>query len=59
MLYLPGNTLGMIGVSSGIAVTLGMLKPSMEVLAQMGGAMGSGKVMGCVIGGLIQVPFVC
>ena len=32
----------MIGVSSGIAATLGLLKPSPEVLTQMVAAMGTG-----------------
>jgi len=37
-----GNMLGMIGVSSGIAATLGIVKPTNEVLLQMIACMGSG-----------------
>merc|ERR1712241_1377877 len=43
-----GNALGMIGVSSGVAATLGLLQPSPEVLTQMaicaagGGLLGTG-----------------
>lgn len=33
-----GNALGMIGVSGGIAATVGALSPSMPVLTQMFGA---------------------
>uniref|UniRef100_A0A4W5KU82 proton-translocating NAD(P)(+) transhydrogenase n=1 Tax=Hucho hucho TaxID=62062 RepID=A0A4W5KU82_9TELE len=33
-----GNTLGMMGVAGGIAVTLGFLKPTPELLAQMSAA---------------------
>ena len=38
-----GNALGMIGVSSGIAATIGLLKPDLEVLTQMLTCMGVGK----------------
>jgi len=38
-----GNILGMIGVSSGIIATLGIVKPSNELLVQMGACMGSGE----------------
>ena len=38
-----GNVLGMIGVSSGIAATLGIVKPTNEVLMQMIACMGSGN----------------
>ena len=37
-----GNMLGIIGVSSGIGATLGLLKPTPEVFTQMALAMGSG-----------------
>jgi len=37
-----GNILGMIGVSGGIAATLGIVKPSNELMVQMGACMGSG-----------------
>lgn len=38
-----GNTLGMIGVASGIAATLGLLKPDPELFTQMATCMGLGK----------------
>lgn len=38
-----GNFLGIIGVTSGIAATLGLLKPSPELFAQMATCMGLGK----------------
>ena len=43
LVTITGNTLGMIGVSSGIAATLGLLKPTPEVFAQMAGSMGLGR----------------
>lgn len=43
-----GNMLGMIGVSGGLAATLGIVKPSNELLVQMGACMGSGMfVISC------------
>lgn len=39
-----GNALGMIGVSSGIVATLGLLKPSLENFTQMAACMGAGNV---------------
>ena len=39
-----GNALGIIGVSSGIAATIGMLKPDVELLTQMLTCMGLGKL---------------
>ena len=41
--FVSGNALGVIGVTSGVAATLGLLKPSTELLVQMGAAMGAGK----------------
>lgn len=38
-----GNALGMLGVSGGIAATLGSLSPSADVLVQMGVCMGVGE----------------
>ena len=38
-----GNTLGIIGVSSGVAATVGLLKPDAQVLTQMIGCMGTGQ----------------
>lgn len=40
-----GNILGMIGVSGGLAATLGIVKPSNELLVQMGACMGSGVLV--------------
>ncbi|XP_063817879.1 NAD(P) transhydrogenase, mitochondrial [Pseudophryne corroboree] len=50
-----GNTLGMMGVAGGIAATLGALKPSPELLAQMSGAMALGGTMGLTIAKRIQI----
>lgn len=50
-----GNTLGMIGVSGGIAATLGHMAPSTEVLMQMGGVAGIGGLLGTVIAKKIQI----
>lgn len=41
-----GNALGMMGVAGGIAATLGSLKPSPELLAQMSAAMATGGTLG-------------
>lgn len=50
-----GNALGMIGVSGGIAATLGQLAPSMDVLAQMAGCMAVGGTLGTVIAKKIEI----
>uniref|UniRef100_A0A670YQL8 NAD(P) transhydrogenase, mitochondrial n=1 Tax=Pseudonaja textilis TaxID=8673 RepID=A0A670YQL8_PSETE len=50
-----GNALGMIGVAAGIAATLGSLKPSPEVLAQMSTAMALGGTMGLTIAKRIEI----
>ncbi|XP_007890404.2 NAD(P) transhydrogenase, mitochondrial [Callorhinchus milii] len=50
-----GNSLGMIGVAGGIAATLGGLKPSPELLAQMSGAMAVGGTVGLGIAKRIQI----
>ncbi|MBN3301094.1 NNTM protein, partial [Amia calva] len=50
-----GNALGMIGVAGGIAATLGALKPSPELLAQMSGAMAVGGTLGLTIAKRIQI----
>uniref|UniRef100_UPI00398F1A0E NAD(P) transhydrogenase, mitochondrial-like isoform X2 n=1 Tax=Pristiophorus japonicus TaxID=55135 RepID=UPI00398F1A0E len=50
-----GNALGMIGVAGGIAATLGGLKPSPELLAQMSGAMALGGTIGLGIARHIQI----
>lgn len=41
-----GNALGMIGVVGGVAATVGALKPSPELLAQMSAAMAVGGTAG-------------
>ncbi len=41
-----GNALGMMGVAGGIVATLGALKPSPELLAQMSAAMAVGGTAG-------------
>jgi len=50
-----GNTLGMIGVSSGVAATLGIIKPDPALLAQMGGMMGAGGLLGMIAAKKIEV----
>ncbi|XP_039215167.1 NAD(P) transhydrogenase, mitochondrial-like [Crotalus tigris] len=50
-----GNALGMIGVAAGIAATLGTLKPSPELLAQMSTAMALGGTMGLTIAKRIEI----
>jgi len=50
-----GNALGIIGVSSGIAATLGLLQPNPEVLTQMAGTAGIGAVLGTTIAKKIEI----
>ncbi|XP_049460272.1 NAD(P) transhydrogenase, mitochondrial [Epinephelus fuscoguttatus] len=50
-----GNALGMIGVAGGVAATLGALKPSPELLAQMSAAMAVGGTTGLAIAKRIQI----
>ncbi|KAI4466421.1 nad(p) transhydrogenase [Holotrichia oblita] len=50
-----GNTLGMIGVSGGIAATLGQIAPSTEVLAQMAATLVAGGTIGTVIAKKIEI----
>ncbi|KAK4879614.1 hypothetical protein RN001_007760 [Aquatica leii] len=50
-----GNNIGMIGVSGGIAATLGQLSPSSEVLAQMVGCAALGGGIGTVIAKKIEI----
>lgn len=50
-----GNTLGMLGVTGGIAATLGILAPTTEVLCQMGGVAGIGGLLGTIIAKKIQI----
>ncbi len=50
-----GNALGMIGVSGGVAATLGTLLPSAPVLTQMGAAAAGGAVIGTTIAKKIEI----
>merc|ERR1711988_1180765 len=50
-----GNALGMIGVSSGVAATLGLLQPSPEVLTQMAVCAGAGGLLGTGIAKKIEI----
>lgn len=50
-----GNTLGMIGVSTGVAATLGIIKPSPELFTQMVACMGSGALIGSVMAKRMEV----
>merc|ERR1719365_154637 len=50
-----GNALGMIGVSGGVAATLGSLLPSHPVLAQMGMVAGAGAAIGSTIAKRIEI----
>lgn len=50
-----GNTLGIIGVSGGIAATLGQMSPSTDVLLQMAGVAAIGGTFGGVIAKRIQI----
>merc|ERR550519_1887921 len=50
-----GNALGMMGVSGGIAATLGLLQPTPEVLAQMIGTAGLGGLIGTTIAKRLEI----
>merc|ERR1711994_1159198 len=50
-----GNALGMIGVTGGVACTLGQLLPSQPVLAQMALAAGGGAAIGSTIAKKIEI----
>merc|ERR1711994_1086622 len=50
-----GNALGMIGVSGGVAATLGQLMPSHPVLAQMGATAAGGALIGSTIAKKIEI----
>eukprot|EP00106_Octopus_bimaculoides_P007742 XP_014775184.1 PREDICTED: NAD(P) transhydrogenase, mitochondrial-like [Octopus bimaculoides] len=50
-----GNSLGMIGVSSGVAATLGIIKPTPELFTQMAVTMGSGGLIGSVLAKRLEV----
>lgn len=50
-----GNALGILGVSGGIAATLGHMAPSMDVLMQMGGVAAIGGGLGTMIAKKIEI----
>merc|ERR1719184_295822 len=50
-----GNALGMIGVSSGVAATLGLLQPNPEVLTQMAVTCAAGGILGTAIAKKIEI----
>merc|ERR1712200_334040 len=50
-----GNALGIIGVTSGVAATLGLLQPSPEVLTQMAVCAGAGGILGTTIAKKIEI----
>lgn len=50
-----GNILGQIGVSGGIAATLGLMSPNMDTLTQMAACMGVGGAIGTVIAKKIEI----
>ncbi|KAF5398139.1 Nadp transhydrogenase, partial [Paragonimus heterotremus] len=50
-----GNTLGMVGVSSGLAATVGLLQPSPELLTQMVACLTGGAVIGGIAAKKIEV----
>merc|ERR1719431_1423185 len=50
-----GNSLGMIGVTTGIAATIGLLQPTPEVLTQMLATCGLGGVIGTTIAKKIEI----
>lgn len=50
-----GNVLGQIGVSGGIAATLGLMMPNMDTLTQMAACMGVGGALGTVIAKKIEI----
>ncbi|XP_045181151.2 NAD(P) transhydrogenase, mitochondrial-like [Mercenaria mercenaria] len=50
-----GNALGMIGVSSGLAATVGLLAPTPESFAQMAACVGTGGLIGVIGGKKVEV----
>merc|ERR1711887_207262 len=50
-----GNALGMIGVSTGVAATLGLLQPNPEVLTQMAAVAAGGGILGTTIAKKIEI----
>jgi len=50
-----GNNLGMIGVTGGIAATLGHIAPSVDVMTQMAACVAAGGVIGTTIAKKIEI----
>ncbi|KAK2721045.1 hypothetical protein QYM36_003357 [Artemia franciscana] len=50
-----GNALGIMGVSGGIAATLGILQPNIDTLSQMGACMAVGGLLGTGIAKKIEI----
>lgn len=50
-----GNSLGMIGVTGGVASTIGLLQPTIPQLTQMGTAISLGALLGAGIARKIQI----
>lgn len=50
-----GNNLGMIGVSGGIAATLGHIAPSTDVMTQMAACVAAGGLLGTTIAKKIEI----
>ncbi|XP_067937785.1 NAD(P) transhydrogenase, mitochondrial-like [Watersipora subatra] len=50
-----GNALGIMGVSAGVAATLGLLKPAPELITQMAATMGLGGLIGTIMAKRIEV----
>ncbi len=48
-------SLGIIGVTSGIAATVGALAPTHDVLAQMGMTMGIGGTLGAIVANRVAI----
>ncbi|CAG5134923.1 unnamed protein product [Candidula unifasciata] len=50
-----GNSLGIIGVTTGVVATLGLLKPTAETFTQMASCMGLGGLIGTVMAKRMEV----
>lgn len=50
-----GNALGIIGIGSGLAATVGVISPSIDVLTQMGATMAVGGTIGAIVAQRIAV----
>ncbi|TNN15342.1 NAD(P) transhydrogenase [Schistosoma japonicum] len=50
-----GNALGVIGVTSGLVTTLGLIQPNIELFTQMGACLTGGSLIGAIAAKRIQV----